>query len=170
MPISHKKEPTLTKHCTDDERTAAQREAQEAIKRTWAETMDTFRRMGDRIGLFHICCERACRRAKRCVEKPRHGLHPCWAHYRAETRYLVRGMKTLVEKRDAERAASGARPPPAPKNPITLLEALYGPDLTRLRRLKGAPESDMGADFEGFDRYMLAGDWREPFRAPPRTG
>jgi hypothetical protein len=77
-------------------------------------------------------------------------------------------MKTLVEERDAERAASGARPPPAPKNPITLLDALYGPDLTRLRRPKGAPESDVGADFKGFDRYMLAGDWREPFRARSR--
>lgn len=153
-----------------DPRAETYREAYEGMKRKWAEIMDTFRRMGDRIGLFHICTERACRRAKRCIEKPRDGLHPCWAHYRAETRYLVRGMKTLVEKRDAERAASGARPPPAPKNPITLLEALYGPDLSRLRRPKDAPAATHAweSDPQSFDRYMLAGDWREPFRAPSR--
>ena len=153
-----------------DPRAETHREAQEAVKREWAETMDTFRRVGDRIGLFHICPERSCQRAKRCVEKPRPSLHPCWELYRAETKYLVDVMMRLIEERDAERAASGARPPPAPENPNTLLEALYGPDLSRLRRPKGAPESYVGGDFKGFDRYMLAGDGREPFRPSPRAG
>ena len=66
-------------YAKDDPRTEAHREAYEALKREWAETSDTFRRVGDRIGLFHICTEGSCRRARRCFGWSR-GTPACWKH------------------------------------------------------------------------------------------
>ncbi len=71
--------------------------------------------------------------AKRCVAASHDGLHPCWAHDREEMRALVEIMMRL----DAERVASSAPPPCT--NSIALLEALYGPDLSRRKAANRAP-------------------------------
>ena len=82
-------------------------------------------------------------------------------------RYL---LKTMMEFQ-AHIAATGEKPDPTapkPDRPLTVIEALYGPDLSRLRRPKNAPEATHAweIDPQAFDHYMVAGDWREPFRAP----
>ena len=70
--------------------------------------------------------------------------------------------------------ATGERPDPAAPRParsVTLLEALFGPDLSRLQRPRDAPEATHGheSDPQPFHRHIMAGDWRERFRLPPRT-
>ena len=160
----------MTKHRTDDERAEAMRRGQEQVRREWDQAMETLRRTLSGIGLPLICPERACGRARRCAA-PSRSLPPCWEFYREEARYMIKTMMRLKEHIEA----TGARPDPAapmPDRPLTILEAMFGSDLSRLRRPKSAPEGMHGAesDPDAFDRYIMAGDWREPFRAPSRTG
>jgi hypothetical protein len=151
--------------CTDDERAEAMRRGKEQVRREWDQAMETLRRVCGGIGFPLICPEPACGRARRCAGQSR-GLPPCWELYREEARYFLNTLMRL----HAHIEATGERPDPAapkPDRPLTLIEALYGPDLSRLRRPKDAPEAMHGpeSDPDAFDRYILAGDWREPFRA-----
>jgi hypothetical protein len=150
---------------------AQKRESQERQKRAFATLTDTYRRLGEAIGLPLICPERACARAGRCVGPPSAVAPPCWAHYREVMRFFV--LPALKEQEAS--LAEGGEPPEGPSarpaGAATVLEAIYGPDLGRLRRPKGAPASDCHeCDPEGFARYMAAGDWREPFRAGREGG
>jgi hypothetical protein len=156
-------------HLSEDERAELMRRGQEQTRREWDQGMATLRRAVSGIGLPLICPEPACGRARRCAA-PSRSLPPCWELYREEARYIMFTLRRLWEHIEA----TGERPDPAapkPERPLTLLEAVFGPDLSRLRRRKGAPEATHGAesDPEAFDRYFMAGDWREPFRPPPRT-
>lgn len=141
------------------------------------------RELNDAIGLFAICPESACRRAARCVGDPgdgQWGFHPCFSHYREEMRFLLAGphgtiVDLIADALDAQTAAKAGRDPCAPASgpePATLLELLYGgrPNgLRALARPKGmAGPHSWENDPSAFQRYMDAGDWRDPGAALPR--
>ena len=150
---------------------AQKREFEERQKREFAALTQTFRRLGDAIGLAPICPEPACARARRCVGPPNRVMPLCWTHYLEEIRFFY--LPALKEAKARFEGPEGwPDPPRPPKRPsLTLLEALYGPDLSRLRRPKGAPGSDCHErNPEGFARYLAAGDWREPFRVGREGG
>ena len=149
------------------ERTEAQMQAQAEMDRRRAEEQDAWRELSEWVGLPLICPARSCRRAGRCTGQPSartRGLHPCLKHYREEVRFLLDGPDGLTERLpERGRAADAAS---APRQRLTLIEAIYGTGreaLDRLRRPKGVRgPGGWSNDPEGFARYMETGDWRNP--------